>query len=45
MNGELLIKKLSEKIGELEVANIMLQMQIEELVAKVKELEGGKADD
>ena len=45
MNGEKLIKKLSEKIGELEVANVMLQMQIEELVAKVKELEGGKADD
>lgn len=42
MNGELLIKKLSEKIGELEVANVMLQMQIEELVAKVKELEGEK---
>jgi len=42
MNGEKLIKKLSEKIGELEVANVMLQMQIEELVAKVKELEGDK---
>ena len=45
MNGELLMKKLADKIGELEVANIMLQMQIEELVAKVKELEGGKSDD
>ena len=40
MNGEVLIKKLSEKIGELEVQNIMLQMQIEEMAKRIKELEG-----
>ena len=40
MNGEQLIKKLSERIGELEVQNIMLQMQIEEMAKKLKESEG-----
>ncbi len=40
MNGEVLIKKLSERIGELEVQNIMLQMQIEEMAKRIKELEG-----
>ena len=44
MNGEVLIKKLSEKIGELEVQNIMLQMQIEEMAQVIKDLEG-KEDD
>lgn len=42
MNGEVIIKKLSEKIGELEVTNIMLQMQLEELSKKIAELEGAK---
>ena len=38
MNGEALIKKLSERIGELEVQNIMLQLQLEELVKQLEEL-------
>ena len=37
-NGmENLIKKLSERIGELEVNNVILKMQLEELVKKLEE--------
>ena len=32
-----LVKKLSERIGQLEVNNIILQMQIEELAKKLEE--------
>lgn len=39
MNGELLIEKLAKRIGELEVQNAILQLQLEELMKKTEESE------
>lgn len=38
MNADQLIKKLSEKIGELEVNNMILMIQIEEMAKQLEEL-------
>lgn len=38
MNFEALIKKLSAKIGDLEVQNLILQTQLEDLAKQLEEL-------
>lgn len=38
MNADQLIKKLSERIGELEVNNTILMIQIEEMTKQLEEL-------